>query len=355
MPRELKTSLCRRSRRAGMVVGVVSVAGALGCASVTPSRELAAARSKLEEARSSAAAEYAPAYLIDARNQLQKAEAAHEADPGSYQEQHHAYLALRGAQMAIAKGNAELARRDQSVAETEYAMQQERVRRQVEERLGSMEATNRTLWLTLQQANQELDNVRRQMAEERSQGQGTSERVRELEERERELEIAKAELAAQIEGAQKELERERTARQEAEARADKNLERLREVAQVRENGDETRITVSGSVLFRTDDASILPTAERTLSRVADALKDQDADKKIIVEGHTDSRGTAGHNRELAEQRAESVRSFLIQEGVPPERISARGVGESQPVAPNESPEGRALNRRVEIIIGEQGG
>jgi outer membrane protein OmpA-like peptidoglycan-associated protein len=80
------------------------------------------------------------------------------------------------------------------------------------------------------------------------------------------------------------------------------------------------------------------------------LQEQDPNKKIMVEGHTDSIGTEENNRKLSQGRADAVREFLVSRGVEASRISAVGKGESEPVADNKSPEGRANNRRVEIII-----
>ena len=93
----------------------------------------------------------------------------------------------------------------------------------------------------------------------------------------------------------------------------------------------------------------MPNSRQKLSEVADVLKDQ-PDRNIIVEGHTDSTGTPAKNDPLSLARAEEVKQFLVSRGVPAMRISARGFGASHPVASNDSPEGRANNRRVEIVI-----
>lgn len=73
-------------------------------------------------------------------------------------------------------------------------------------------------------------------------------------------------------------------------------------------------------------------------------------KKIVVEGHTDSQGSDSSNQALSERRAQAVVSFLVSRGVSAEQIRAQGLGESRPIADNNSPEGRANNRRVEIVI-----
>jgi outer membrane protein OmpA-like peptidoglycan-associated protein len=112
------------------------------------------------------------------------------------------------------------------------------------------------------------------------------------------------------------------------------------------------ITLSGSVLFATGKSELLPIAKDKLNEVAKALKDQGF-KSIIVEGHTDSRGNAQKNEELSFARAESVRSHLVSQGLPADKVRATGLGSGRPVAANETPEGRANNRRVEIVVEPQ--
>jgi outer membrane protein OmpA-like peptidoglycan-associated protein len=92
-----------------------------------------------------------------------------------------------------------------------------------------------------------------------------------------------------------------------------------------------------------------PTAQTRLDQVAEALL-ATRERLLVVEGHTDSRGSDSYNLDLSQRRAEAVRSYLVSRGYASERIAARGIGKERPVADNESPEGRANNRRVEIII-----
>jgi hypothetical protein len=80
------------------------------------------------------------------------------------------------------------------------------------------------------------------------------------------------------------------------------------------------------------------------------LKQYGTEYTISVNGHTDSRGTDAHNQRLSQGRAESVRSYLVTSGVATGSVKAFGLGETQPVAGNSTPEGRADNRRVEIVV-----
>ena len=73
-------------------------------------------------------------------------------------------------------------------------------------------------------------------------------------------------------------------------------------------------------------------------------------KPIVVEGYTDSVGSDATNQKLSKDRAESVRAYLVSKGVPSEKITSVGKGEANPVASNDTPEGRANNRRVEIVV-----
>jgi outer membrane protein OmpA-like peptidoglycan-associated protein len=102
------------------------------------------------------------------------------------------------------------------------------------------------------------------------------------------------------------------------------------------------------VLFATGKYTLLPIAKEKLNEVAKALKEHDG--KMVVEGHTDSMGPASKNQQLSLQRAQEVRNHLVSQGVESAMIEAVGRGEEQPIASNDSADGRANNRRVEIIL-----
>jgi OmpA-OmpF porin, OOP family len=110
----------------------------------------------------------------------------------------------------------------------------------------------------------------------------------------------------------------------------------------------TMVTL-GDVLFDTGQSSLKPGAQAELSRLADYLKER-PNASVIVEGHTDSRGSPSTNLALSERRAEAVRSALVVNGVDAARIVARGLGESMPVASNRTAAGRQQNRRVDVVV-----
>ena len=108
-------------------------------------------------------------------------------------------------------------------------------------------------------------------------------------------------------------------------------------------------TLGAEALFDTDSAELVPASEQALSELLAQLDAYEEITEIEVVGHTDSRGADAYNQGLSERRAESVRAFL-QDAYPDLQISSRGEGESNPVATNSTPQGRQLNRRVEIRV-----
>lgn len=105
----------------------------------------------------------------------------------------------------------------------------------------------------------------------------------------------------------------------------------------------------GNVLFETGRSDLKPGATTSLDKLV-AFLNQYPDRKAVIEGHTDNVGSSDSNQALSQRRAESVNSYLQQHGIGSQRLSASGMGEGQPVADNDSENGRQQNRRVEVII-----
>jgi len=126
------------------------------------------------------------------------------------------------------------------------------------------------------------------------------------------------------------------------------VEQFNRVLETRETTRGLIVNMSG-VWFDTGKATLKPGAREKLSKIAGILSGHPG-LKLEVEGHTDNTGSDELNQRLSEHRADAVRDFLIQEGVNSALIIARGVGESQPVASNDTAAGRQLNRRVEMIV-----
>ena len=121
---------------------------------------------------------------------------------------------------------------------------------------------------------------------------------------------------------------------------------LDELQAMLEEGMPATVSLAADVLFAFDRAEIKPEFEGVLTEIADLIVANN--EQVTIEGHTDSIGPAEYNMGLGQRRADAVRDFLAQQGVPLEDMTTVSYGETRPVAPNDTPEGRALNRRVEI-------
>lgn len=118
---------------------------------------------------------------------------------------------------------------------------------------------------------------------------------------------------------------------------------------IQNTGDRLIVTLPQNILFATDSTAVSPSIQGDLIAVARNLQ-QYPDTNVQVIGHTDNTGDASYNQGLSQRRAQAVASILTSNGVPSFRVSSIGRGEDQPVASNLTPEGRAQNRRVEIVI-----
>jgi outer membrane protein OmpA-like peptidoglycan-associated protein len=159
-----------------------------------------------------------------------------------------------------------------------------------------------------------------------------------------------------LERARREAERARQQAQSYQQQLEQQRAQLREAQQqlsdLQPQQTERGIVLTlGEVLFPFNSAQLQPGNERTLDRLA-AYLEANPDYQILIEGHTDAVGSAQYNQRLSERRAEAVRSALAQRGIDPSRIRSTGLGEGYPVASNAAPEGRAENRRVELVIAQ---
>jgi outer membrane protein OmpA-like peptidoglycan-associated protein len=303
---------------AGAVVGTA-------CATTRkPPEELVDARLRWDEAARTPVAQAEPEAWREAQAALEVANRAHAAEEPEWEVKDKAYVAMRKIQRAEVLGRTAQLQQQRVEAERRYQQQvaarEEQLRQELEAARQRTDVSSEELQAreqALQQAQQELEAQQQ--------------------------ELARAQQEA--EEARQQLEEERLAREQAEKQMEEALSR---VAQVREESRGLVVTLTGSLPFRSGSAVLLPRAQETLTQVAQALRQ--SEQPIVVEGHTDAQGPEAANEQLSERRAQVVRDFLVDQGIPAERIRSRGYGELRPVASNTSPEGRALNRRVEIVL-----
>ncbi len=133
---------------------------------------------------------------------------------------------------------------------------------------------------------------------------------------------------------------------------DEQAEEIRqdiEGAEVERIGEGIKITFDSGILFASNQAALEGPARANIEELGRILKKYD-DTNVLIEGHTDSQGSEDYNLELSRRRAQSVANYLAEQQVDATRFTLMGYGETQPVASNETPEGRRENRRVEIAI-----
>jgi outer membrane protein OmpA-like peptidoglycan-associated protein len=301
------------------VVQSLSLAGllaGLGCAhSFPPPQELTDARVAWARASKGPAAQVNPARLQLAREALKDAETAYGAK-SEEEVRDRAYVALRRIQAAEAEAAGTLAGQRRWRALNELATLQGTHAERARAEIGA--AQNRA-------ALAEGQLVEEQARTSLAQQQAWEQRQR--------------------------ADSEQQGRLAAEARADQALAELSRLANVRRETRGLVITLSGQVLFASDKATLLPAATSALDNVVSALKAMPANAgRVVIEGHTDARGSRAHNRDLAERRARAVRDYLVSRGISSDLFVVEGIGPDRPVADNRSAEGRANNRRVEIIL-----
>ena len=129
----------------------------------------------------------------------------------------------------------------------------------------------------------------------------------------------------------------------------KELEEELEGAEVARVGEGIQIVFDNAILFEFDSAEIKPEARTNLSRLAESLREY-PNTDVMIVGHTDATGPEDYNLKLSERRADAARASLLNAGVPSGRVLMEGRGEIEPIASNETAEGRRLNRRVEVAI-----
>ena len=186
------------------------------------------------------------------------------------------------------------------------------------------------------------------LAEEPRDDKGLSEHFIYL--ADRKVEVARALAQARYLEDQRKGLGERATAAQLDARTQEAEALRRQLAELNaKQTDRGLIVTLGDVLFETGKSDLKANAHANLTKLVAVLQQQ-PDRSLVIEGHTDSVGSESFNQTLSQNRADSVKAFLIGQGVASNRITAIGKGETSPVASNDSASGRQLNRRVEIVI-----
>jgi outer membrane protein OmpA-like peptidoglycan-associated protein len=324
-------------RRALVRITLVLSLALLAACVAPPKKDLALerVRHELDELKSNPElAGYAPSAVGEAERALGNAELA---TGDKLARAYLVYMADRRIQIARAMAEREQLEQAAAGLENEYSAMLIKAS-QLEAEQARMEAEQARLLVAA--TNEEAERAR-QEREAALQAEAESARAARLAEEEAE----QARRLAESRASEAEF-----ARREAELASQQisSLTRQLENLQLRQTESGVVVTL-GDVLFASGETMLLEGALSSLEEVVDLLQTE-PDKKIRVEGHTDSRGAAETNLELSQKRAEAVREALIELGVAEERITALGMGEDFPIASNDDEVGRAQNRRVDVIL-----
>ncbi|HEY8087268.1 MAG TPA: OmpA family protein [Polyangiaceae bacterium] len=268
---------------------------------IPPPKALVDARADYARAKGGIALQIDPTDVHEADLSLQKAESAwnDSKDPNDEHAIDMAIIAQRKAQIAMAEAAASKAQQDLAATKAE------------------LEATMAS---QLRAARGELGKTQQNLHDTQSQLQMT---------------------AAQAEEQKKKLA-------DLEAKLKDARDTIAKIAAVKDDDRGMVITLQGEVLFKTGKWDLKAGAMAKLDQIADALRGKE--QPMVVFGFTDNVGAVDMNMDLSQKRAQSVRDYLVQKGIPSDLITAQGKGPAEPVAGNDSIEGRAQNRRVEIVV-----
>jgi outer membrane protein OmpA-like peptidoglycan-associated protein len=294
-------------------------AGFLSACATTAPAQLVDARAAYTASSSGLAAKLSPTEIYDAKKVLDKANQEFDKNGDTEECRDLAYIATRKLGLAEVKARTELDR--QKIAEAVKA--------------GVVVRDDQ-----VKNSQLALASTREELKQERQDNNAAT----------NELRAANKAQGQELDKTAAQLDTEKQARLSAEGKLAGAMKDLAAIAAVKEEARGMVITLSGSVLFASGKFALLNTAMTKLDQVAEALKAQDADKRMLVEGHTDSQGSDKVNQPLSLNRGNAVRDYLVTRGVAAEKITAVGMGSLRPIVDNKSAENRANNRRVEIVI-----
>ena len=216
----------------------------------------------------------------------------------------------------------------------------------------SSEKVDKLAYLAKQKIATALEVAKQKSAEAEVANAGKQRDQLRLDARTQEADQRQAALAqSQAQNAQAQAQNAEAATRDAQARAAALEAQLADLAA--KKTERGMVITLGDVLFGTDKAELTADGVNTARKLADVLS-KNPQRTVLIEGFTDSTGSSAHNLELSQRRAESVRNALLGMGISRDRIATRGYGAAYPVAGNDSAANRQLNRRVEIVLSEEG-
>ena len=315
-------------------------------------RELFEARNSLRIARSASAGKYAAATLAKAEQQLATAEEAYRSKRDKKTVESTARDAVETAEEArvmAVKQKAEEETQGRLAAEKKAAEEREAKARAD----ADAEAKRRQ---EAEQARKDAEQARLQAEQAKADAermkQEAEQAAQEAARQKEEADKARQAALEQQHAAEAETEKARQAAAQAEAeKAQLRAQLLAQLNSILQTRDSARglIVNMSDVLFDTASSTLKPGAREKLAKISGILLAHPG-LTLQIEGHTDSVGTEEYNQQLSERRSDSVRDFLAEQGVPASSMTAKGFGKTQPVASNDTPEGRQRNRRVELVV-----
>jgi outer membrane protein OmpA-like peptidoglycan-associated protein len=285
----------------------LTLAGVAACGGErVPPKQLTDARAEFLQAKSGVAMQLDPTDVHEADLALQKAESAWSDQPDDPNTLDLAIIAQRRAQIAEAEAAAMKSQQDADTAKKAMA----------DVMAAQLQATKGQLNQTQQSLSQTQQNLNQTQSQLQQTQQLTAAQAQKLQDLEAKLKDARDTIA--------------------------------KIAAVKDDDRGMVITLQGEVLFKTGKWDLKPAAMAKLDQIADALRGKE--QPMVVFGFTDNVGTRDTNMDLSTKRASSVRDYLVSKGIPQDLITAQGKGPDNPISDNTSVDGRAANRRVEIVV-----
>ena len=314
-----------------------------GCATMGTNASLEAARADVNAAASNPdVVSKAPLELKTAQQALDRADRAQREHEDSVEVDHQAYLATTRARTAQDFASARRATDDLTQVQADV----DKMRLAMRTREADMARAQAA------QSSQQADIARAQAAQS---AQATNVARADAAAANRDAAYAAQQAGVARLMADAEREKAAQARQDAMSAEERVRVLQMRISEVEARETERGLLVTlGDVLFQTGRSELQPVAAPRLDKLAGFLK-QFPEKKLLIEGYTDSVGSHQLNMELSQRRAEAVKLALVQRGVDASRMTIGGYGESYPVASNQSTDGRQLNRRVEVIVSDERG